>query len=1030
MTRPEIIRADTIDLQAHDNNPSAQRHHRPPPAADGSLAPHQAETLREVAAETAEENLRSPPGPGVWNPEPTDIFFEPASLTDDGQQDYDIGGAGDATSMSGQTGTRQDALAIAQNGGVVDDGDLDGETGEDMDDDMMDKISSSPSIEDGWSTPLVVSEFPCSERPPNPSPKLAALTSSSSGSSIIGDARSSSPYLECPDYGPMSADVGVQVGQLAVGRAYFIPSDGCYHHHHLLLDGEYERGAMSDEGPDQSGSQNWDPADDLQSDDVDDLDNFPPVDNEAQRYGTEDMRNRRPALTRGKSTTIWPPSRLPSRSYHPMPRHRAAPADNHRAPGGYDDDYYDSAEMTVPYESDQEDDDDDDLPDPENSRLVDSGWGGESLQDTEDIDFDFVYALHTFVATVEGQANATKGDTMVLLDDSNSYWWLVRVVKDSSIGYLPAEHIETPTERLARLNKHRNIDLSATMLGDQSDKTRNPIKSAMKRRKAKTVQFAPPTFVDYSDIDYSTEEEDAETDPYQQAKQQAQQNQQSSTNAEIEDESAKVEPLKPRLQKQEAGGETDPAKGGRLSEDESRVADGPKKTSDGTVRDSFFKDDTVETKKITLTPNLLRDDDGTRASTDSKEMRQRPSLDRLLDKDGLLGKDDKKKKDKKEKDKKAGGIRSFFSRKDKKNSRDDDDDSFGRDIHEEEEPAVQPSPERTQGPQRQPSKLQKPQPRTEPSPTRKPGAAREPGSTVDMVSFLSETKVNNVANVPPATMRIVESSPKGTPQGSPRDQRPNAEQSPANRGMAPRPANGDARPRQAPKAKSRMELDDFDSDDDMALEPEPVRQAPAPEEPPQQQQQQQQQQPRSIQGNINTNLSTGGYQDPSRSAPTGVQTARSAPSANTPPQQHKERLSESPIHVSPVTATNPPPLMVDTSSQEEDRESSPISSPSPELIDHEEAEVSGNKGTMTPSTSSRSSWNDTSLRAFFDNGSDIRDLLVVVYDKTNTDPVTPDHPAASGMFREQNAKLAEITTQLDNMLGDWLARKQRMRGSV
>ena len=66
---------------------------------------------------------------------------------------------------------------------------------------------------------------------------------------------------------------------------------------------------------------------------------------------------------------------------------------------------------------------------------------------------------------------------MVLLDDSNSYWWLVRVVKDSSIGmlhrcrgivylltaiqgYLPAEHIETPTERLARLNKHRNIDVS------------------------------------------------------------------------------------------------------------------------------------------------------------------------------------------------------------------------------------------------------------------------------------------------------------------------------------------------------------------------------------------------------------------------------------------------------------------------------------------------------------------------------------------------------------------------------------------
>lgn len=31
---------------------------------------------------------------------------------------------------------------------------------------------------------------------------------------------------------------------------------------------------------------------------------------------------------------------------------------------------------------------------------------------------------------------------------------------NSELGYLPAEHIETPTERLARLNKHRNIDVS------------------------------------------------------------------------------------------------------------------------------------------------------------------------------------------------------------------------------------------------------------------------------------------------------------------------------------------------------------------------------------------------------------------------------------------------------------------------------------------------------------------------------------------------------------------------------------------
>lgn len=85
-------------------------------------------------------------------------------------------------------------------------------------------------------------------------------------------------------------------------------------------------------------------------------------------------------------------------------------------------------------DSDYSDDDQDDFSITAESRFLDSGWGGECLRELEDIDFEFVYALHTFVATVEGQANATKGDTMVLLDDSNSYWWLVRVVKDGSIG--------------------------------------------------------------------------------------------------------------------------------------------------------------------------------------------------------------------------------------------------------------------------------------------------------------------------------------------------------------------------------------------------------------------------------------------------------------------------------------------------------------------------------------------------------------------------------------------------------------------
>jgi SH3 domain len=88
--------------------------------------------------------------------------------------------------------------------------------------------------------------------------------------------------------------------------------------------------------------------------------------------------------------------------------------------------------------------------------------------DEEDIDFEFVYALHTFVATKEDQTSATKGDKMILLDDSLGDWWLVRLVNNGNIGYLPAEHIETPIERLSRLNKSRNMDLTFPMLGDIS----------------------------------------------------------------------------------------------------------------------------------------------------------------------------------------------------------------------------------------------------------------------------------------------------------------------------------------------------------------------------------------------------------------------------------------------------------------------------------------------------------------------------------------------------------------------------------
>lgn len=45
------------------------------------------------------------------------------------------------------------------------------------------------------------------------------------------------------------------------------------------------------------------------------------------------------------------------------------------------------------------------------------------------------------------------------------------------------------------------------MLGDNSEKSKNPLKKAMRRRNAKTVTFTSPTYIEASDIEFSTDDE-------------------------------------------------------------------------------------------------------------------------------------------------------------------------------------------------------------------------------------------------------------------------------------------------------------------------------------------------------------------------------------------------------------------------------------------------------------------------------------------------------------------------------------------
>ena len=290
---------------------------------------------------------------------------------------------------------------------------------------MLDRISSSPSINDG--------AYPCSspiwpERSSSLTPATAPLDSSSSSSSPFLDEpshfplfsaeestidspastqQSSSPYAQSPQHVPLwkTAQKNRDPQSFSTSRH----PKGEYETTNEHLDGKIEQGGIS-------SSRYIFPLDSMHVEDEMNATKAcyaPPL--QTHHFGTADKT---------LSCDDNDPSKRASSS-----------ADSSESWSTLSDDedlILDGSEMDDYDEPD--DDDDGDFPFCIDERFVDSGWGGECLRESEDIDFDFVYALHTFVATVEGQANATKGDTMVLLDDSNSYWWLVRVVKDSSIG--------------------------------------------------------------------------------------------------------------------------------------------------------------------------------------------------------------------------------------------------------------------------------------------------------------------------------------------------------------------------------------------------------------------------------------------------------------------------------------------------------------------------------------------------------------------------------------------------------------------
>lgn len=178
------------------------------------------------------------------------------------------------------------------------------------------------------------------------------------------------------------------------------------------------------------------------------------------------------------------------------------------------------------------------------------------------------------------------------------------------------------------------------MLTDQEEDRKanslNPLKKAMRRRNVKTVQFAPPTYVEPSDYGASSDEEEEGGDEATlHGEDGAEAHSQVQTRNGMDgpaidplatrdvqingrgDESAMEQEHRERAREQATGPEKS-----RTSDEFSDHADDntAAKSRKGTVRntDSFFRDDGVETRKINLTPSLLRDDSNTNLSRSSE----------------------------------------------------------------------------------------------------------------------------------------------------------------------------------------------------------------------------------------------------------------------------------------------------------------------------------------------------------------------------------------------------------------------------
>lgn len=646
------------------------------------------------------------------------------------------------------------------------------------------------------------------------------------------------------------------------------------------------------------------------------------------------------------------------------------------------------------------------------------------------------------------------------------------------------------------------------MLGDNPEKSKNPLKKAMRRRNAKTVQFAAPTYVEASDIDYSTDEDTDESNPYpnttattdtgkgtqqngQQAAQQveeprAENTQKTSVGPAVA--AAQTDNHKPKtsLESFRSSGSFEGAAalygvapidqepqtspklvdktGNALSYSEGKgVTDShdaeaaPLKSRKGTPRntDSFLKDDSIETRKITLTPGLLREDSLEKSSMDDarKNSMDKNSLDSLTKSASPPEAEPKsRKEEKKKKEKKQGGMLSGLfksKKKDKKSKADekeiDEKDSTGTTSSREspvqstlttsDRPSTADS-NRSQSSsslrqQAQKGRLTKPVPAST-GPTTKDvspvqGPATQPQAQAKQPSPQQTSQLQKTIS-PSAFAAELQGSEAPVEVAPPIEQEHNF------------PTG--SKPKKVKRTKNRVELDDFDEDypdpfsnehDENGERAERLSDSPV-----------EIISPTFMHGTENVHIpepmmimdsSDEEEDDEEDEEPESL---TSSPSLVEHPEPHEVEQAEA--LAPPALAAQQPPEVAKTTTEllQEDTAPAPkaivpdepaIEPPYDEpTTQHTDPPTERNLSTSTAAPSETPSaaptWNDDALRSWLDgHDNDVRDMLVRIHDPSELEPVSEDHPMMKGLFVQERQSVKGMMGELDGWLADWMQRK-------